>query len=67
MADAERWEARAKEFGSDVTLEIWDDMIHIWPYFAWFLPEGRAAVRRGCEYVRGLGGVNAAQDRARAS
>lgn len=45
-------DARAKEFGVDSTLEIWDGMIHVWHYFHPMLTEGRRAIERIGEYVR---------------
>ena len=43
---------RAKAAGVDVTLEVWDDMPHIWPIFAPILPEGQRAIDRIGEFVR---------------
>ncbi len=44
VGEAEDFAARAKAAGVDVTLEVWDDMIHVWQTFADMLPEGRAAI-----------------------
>ena len=41
LDDSRRMAARARESGVDVTLEIWDGMIHAWPVFAAVLA-GRA-------------------------
>jgi hypothetical protein len=35
-----------------VTLEPWDDMIHVWQLFASVLPEGQKAVDRIGAFVR---------------
>ncbi len=43
---------RAREVGVDSTLEIWDDMIHVWHRFAPMLKEGREAIARIGEYVK---------------
>ncbi len=43
---------RAKAAGVDVTLEIWDEMIHVWHYFYQILREGREAIARIGEFVR---------------
>ncbi len=43
---------RAKAAGVDVTLESWEEMIHIWHFFAPILPEGQQAIERIGEYVR---------------
>ena len=42
-----------KAVGSAVTLEVWDDMIHVWQAFAPLLPEANQAIARIGEYVRG--------------
>jgi acetyl esterase/lipase len=52
LDDSVRLAARAKSAGVDVTLEPWDDMIHVWQFFAALLPEGRQAVDRIGEFVR---------------
>ena len=41
--DATRFAARARAADVDVTLEVWDDMIHVWHAFGFILPEARAA------------------------
>ncbi|MGE0485822.1 MAG: alpha/beta hydrolase [Gammaproteobacteria bacterium] len=38
--------------GVDSTLEVWDDMIHVWHAFQPMLPEGRAAIVRVGEFLR---------------
>jgi monoterpene epsilon-lactone hydrolase len=50
--DARRLADRATAAGVDVTLEPWDDMIHIWHMFAAILPEGQQAIDRSGEFVR---------------
>ena len=52
LDDATRLSERAEAAGVDVTLETWDDMIHVWHLFAPLLPEGQRAVERVGEYVR---------------
>lgn len=42
----------ARSAGVDSTLEIWDDMIHVWHAFHPMLPEGRQAIARIGEYLR---------------
>ena len=44
LDDAVRLHENAEAAGVDSTLEVWDDMIHIWPWFAPFLPEGQQAM-----------------------
>jgi acetyl esterase/lipase len=36
----------------DVTLEVWDDMPHVWQAFASFLPEGQQAIEHCGEFIR---------------
>jgi acetyl esterase/lipase len=50
--DATRLAERAKAAGVNVTLEPWDEMIHVWHLFAEMLPEGQKALDRIGEFVR---------------
>jgi len=43
---------RAKSAGVDVSLELWQEMIHGWLLFAYILPEGQQAIERIGEFVR---------------
>ncbi|HEX9048902.1 MAG TPA: hypothetical protein VF841_00040 [Anaeromyxobacter sp.] len=43
---------RARAAGVDATLEVWDDMVHVWHCFAPMLPEADEAIARVGEYVR---------------
>ncbi len=52
LDDAVRLHERAEAAGVDSTLEIWDDMIHIWPWFAPFLPEGRQAMEQMGDFIK---------------
>jgi len=52
LDDATRIAERARKAGVDVTLEIWDDMIHVFQAFAALLPEGQQAVDRIGAFVR---------------
>ncbi len=53
LSDSTRLAERAKAAGVDVTLEQWEEMIHVWHFFAFMLPEGQQAIDRIGEYVRG--------------
>ena len=44
LDDATRLAARAREAGVSVTLEVWDDMTHVWQLFAAMLPEGQQSI-----------------------
>jgi epsilon-lactone hydrolase len=51
--DSTRFAAKAKAAGVEVQLDIWPQMIHVWPIFADILPEGRQAIDKIGDYVRG--------------
>ena len=44
MDDSTRLAEAARKVGVDVTLELWDDMPHIWHIFAPMLAEGQQAI-----------------------
>jgi epsilon-lactone hydrolase len=50
--DSINFEARAKAAGVNVTLEVWDEMIHIWHFFYPMLQEGREAIAQIGEFVK---------------
>lgn len=50
--DSTRLAEKASAAGVEVTLEIAQDMVHIWPFFAAILPEGQQAVERVGVFVR---------------
>jgi acetyl esterase/lipase len=52
LDDSTRVADKARAAGVDVELEIWDDMIHIWPFFAAILPEGQQAIERMGRFAR---------------
>ncbi|MGH7914650.1 MAG: alpha/beta hydrolase [Candidatus Binataceae bacterium] len=52
LDDSTRLADRAKEAGVDVTLQIWDEMPHVWHLAAPFLPEGQEAIDKIGEFVR---------------
>lgn len=37
--------------GVEATLEIWPEMVHVWQCFYPVLPEGHAALRKGCGFI----------------
>ncbi len=51
LDDSARLAARAREAGVEVAYEPWEDMIHVWQFFAWMLPEGQQAIDRIGEYI----------------
>jgi acetyl esterase/lipase len=52
LDDSRRFAARAERAGVRVTLEVWEDMIHVWHAFAMVLPEGQQAIDRIGAFVR---------------
>ena len=52
LDDARRFAARATAAGVDATLEVWDDMVHVWHAFAFVLPEARDANARIGAFLR---------------
>ncbi len=57
LSDSTRLAERAKEAGVDVTgvdvtLEIWDNMWHIFQFFAPFVPEGNQAIKNISKFVK---------------
>ena len=53
LDDSTRFADRAKAAGVDVTLEVWDELIHVWQIMAPILPEGQQAIERIGEFIRG--------------
>jgi monoterpene epsilon-lactone hydrolase len=52
LDDSTRLAERAKAADVDVTLEVWDEMIHVFQIFAATLPEGQQAIDRIGEWVK---------------
>jgi acetyl esterase/lipase len=52
LDDSTRLAERAKAAGVDVTIEVWDEMIHVWQFFAPLLPEATQAIERIGGYIR---------------
>lgn len=46
LDDSTRFAQSAREQGVDVELEVWDDMFHVWHYYADWIPEGRKAIEK---------------------
>jgi acetyl esterase/lipase len=61
LDDSTRLAQKAREANTEVTLEVWDEMVHIWPFFASILPEGRAAIERIARFVDSRFGVTGRQ------
>ena len=52
LGDSLALDRKAKACGVDSTLEIWQDMIHVWQAFSPILTEGRDAIARIGEFYR---------------
>jgi monoterpene epsilon-lactone hydrolase len=52
LDDSTRVAARAREAGVDVTLEVWDEMPHVFHAFAGLLPESDQAIERIGEWLQ---------------
>ena len=52
LDDARRLHQRAQEQGVRTTLEVWEEMIHVWHFFYPKLQEGREAIQRLGQYIR---------------
>jgi acetyl esterase/lipase len=52
LDDSIKLDQKAKADGVDSTLEIWEDMIHVWHAFHPMLPEGKQAIARVGAFLR---------------
>ncbi|HUF53363.1 MAG TPA: alpha/beta hydrolase [Dehalococcoidia bacterium] len=61
LDDAVRFAQLATESGVDVTLEVWDEMIHVFQFFAPMLPEGVEAINTVGKFIKSqIGAISAA-------
>jgi monoterpene epsilon-lactone hydrolase len=51
LDDAKRLAENAKKSGVDVTLDVWENMIHIFQYFCFMLPEGQEAIDKVADFI----------------
>ena len=52
LDDSTRLEDKMKAAGVDVTVEVWDEMIHVWHLFAPILDKGQEAIDRLGSFVK---------------
>lgn len=52
LDDSLRIAERARQAGVDVTLHVWEDMIHVWQLFAFMAPQAAAAIDEIGAFVR---------------
>jgi acetyl esterase/lipase len=60
LDDSVRFAQLATEAGVDVTLEVWDEMIHVFQFFAPLLPEGVEAINNIGKFVKSRVGATSA-------
>ena len=51
LDDSTRLAQAARDQGLDAELEVWDDMFHVWHYYADWIPEGRDAIGNIAEFM----------------
>jgi len=51
LDDSTRLAEQARAAGVDVTLEVGQDLPHVYQYFASFLPQAQAAIDRAGEFI----------------
>ncbi|GAG94011.1 unnamed protein product, partial [marine sediment metagenome] len=54
LDDSTRFSEKAKAAGVDVTLDVWDDMIHVFQILALWAPEGAQAIERIGVFIQKL-------------
>ncbi|MHA2281605.1 MAG: alpha/beta hydrolase [Promethearchaeota archaeon] len=54
LDDSTRFAEKAKSAGVDVTLDVWEDMIHVFQAFALWAPEGEQAIEKIGEFIQKL-------------
>ncbi len=52
LDDSVRIAERARNAGVDVTLDVKDDLIHVWHYFAQLIPEGEESIGDVGAFIR---------------
>jgi monoterpene epsilon-lactone hydrolase len=52
LDDSTRLVEVAEKAGVDITLKIWDDMVHVWQVFASILPEGQQSIEELGAFIR---------------
>lgn len=57
--DARKLADRARAVGVEVTYQEWDGLVHVFPVFADFIPEGKAAFRHIAAFLRRVEGRSA--------
>ncbi len=58
LDDARRYVSKARSQGSPATLQTWTGMVHVWPIFHEYLPEGREALDQVAQFVARISAGN---------
>ena len=51
LDDSTRLAQAARDQGLDLELEVWEDMFHVWHYYADWIPEGREAIEKIAQFM----------------
>ena len=51
LSDSIRLAERAREAGVDSTLDVWENMWHVWHFFVGKMPEANCAINRICNFI----------------
>jgi epsilon-lactone hydrolase len=54
LSDSIRFSNKGRDVGTQVTLEVWEGMQHVWHFAATFVPEGHRAVMRSGYFIGSL-------------
>ncbi len=52
LSDSTRLARRMRAAGVDVTLEVWDGMVHVWPLFTGAMPEAQQALEEMSVFIQ---------------
>lgn len=50
--DALRFVENAKKSGLDITLDLWQDMFHVFQIFGWYFPESKTALKKIGNFIK---------------
>jgi acetyl esterase/lipase len=51
LSDSIRIAERAREAGVETTLDVWDNMWHVWHFFAGKMPEANSAINHVSRFI----------------
>jgi acetyl esterase/lipase len=52
LSDSTRLAERAQDAGVDVTLDVWENMWHVWHMFAGIMPEAKRAIDDVGDFIK---------------